>query len=237
MVWSANASIDSTTRQFFSKSEVEISAVFLGGTMNPPGASICLGLEDVIKTIKGIKDSTIRVTSGPMSIQVESYLSTLQRYPKCLDALTPIQLGSPAEAPWGVPAGTVLPWIPRPGDFARDIQTGEITRVVPPIGWAICDGNGTPDLRDSCTWGAPSYTDPGDQGRQLGTNAIPMAGNHNHGGRTATLAYSRGEINWDRKQGHQDDFSHLHAISADGDHSHGGDKRPQRVHVVYIMKL
>jgi hypothetical protein len=130
-----------------------------------------------------------------------------------------------------LPVGSVIAWDPivRRADGA---PTGE-TRPIP-AGWRICDGHdGTPNLGDRFLMGVLTTNGAGSPG---GSNILPPAGQHSHGGTATNLLYRQGEINWERGQGHLDEFSHHHAISTDGGHDHGGDNRPAFYTVLFLCR-
>jgi hypothetical protein len=73
-----------------------------------------------------------------------------------------------------------------------------------------------------------------------GRERLEPQGRHDHGGVTGTLGpYAPGEINFDRRRGRRDEFSHRHAIRDDGHHDHGanGELRPPFHGVSYIIRI
>lgn len=133
----------------------------------------------------------------------------------------------------GLPLGTILPWDSMVRDQAGN-PTGATREV--PAGWKICNGkNGAPDLSDRFLMGVTNIASAGEIG---GSNALPGAGQHDHGGRTRSFkGYIQGEINYDAEKGRQSPFHIEHGISGETSHDHGGENRPAYYSVVFIIKL
>lgn len=141
----------------------------------------------------------------------------------------------PPPAAGEVPVGTILAYI------------GPLTTVLPQ-NWVLCDGRlvidpqspfnnrRIPDLtNDRFLMGVAAN---GPVAAPGGSNTIDLGGGHNHGGKTIGFAgYQAGEINYDRQQGHQDQYGIQLRIDTDGGHNHGGDKRPAYLGVFYIIRI
>ena len=127
-------------------------------------------------------------------------------------------------------AGTIIPWDPIHRS-ANGTATGKTREI--PSGWSVCDGtNGSPNLENNFLMGSIAKINAGKHG---GDNTINDSETHNHGGNATDLSYQRGRINWDRRRGIPDDqYSHKHSISSDGNHNHGGDKRPAYYSVLFL---
>jgi hypothetical protein len=131
----------------------------------------------------------------------------------------------------GVPLGTILPYV------------GPLTQLG--SNWVICDGEPVQDP-DSPFHGqrVPKLTDErflmgvpaaGEVMATGGRNDIPGSGVHGHS--VSFSGYGKGEINYARGQGHQDDYQMRYSAGGDGDHNHQGDNRPQFLTVHYIVRV
>jgi hypothetical protein len=135
----------------------------------------------------------------------------------------------------GVPVGSILPFI------------GALDQL--PDNWQLCDGRHISDPQSPFNGtNLPNLTDdrflmgvaPGSPGLKQngGSNLIQPDGSHNHGGATGGLShYDWGAINYDRQGEHWDQFQMRMVIGVDGQHSHGGDKRPAFFGVLYIIRI
>lgn len=132
----------------------------------------------------------------------------------------------------GVPVGTVLPFV------------GSITTL--PDGWLPCDGR---LVHDAASWfngknvpliNASSYlsgvNDPIVVNTTFGQNDIPKAGQHSHTGNTGGEVVGAASPLGFQKEGGQCHV-HVHGITADGDHDHGGENRPFSVGVWFIIRI
>lgn len=130
-----------------------------------------------------------------------------------------------------IPEGTILGWDP----ILRspDGQPTGRTRTLP-AAWKVCDGrNGTPNLDSRFLMGVLTESMAG---KPSGSNVIPSAPVHNHGGVSTDLHYRHGQVNWEVGGGHPDRYSHGHSISDDGGHDHGGDNRPAFYPVLFLCR-
>jgi hypothetical protein len=235
LVWRVGGEVAQEHRRFLEQTRLEVSGKFIGGTIEPAGSGIIGSLEDLRALVQGLKAEQVRVNSAPIAMELQSYGHTLVKVaPKCAQHFLQVSQGQVAEAPFGVPAGTILPWLPPPSSYVRDLHTNQIVDIIPPEGWAICDErNQTPNLRDRCLWGAGAWDDIG---QPVGTNSIADDGSHDHGGWTTHVRGGRQTYdNGDDNNGAW--YEHGHAIPSVGNHNHGGDKRPSRLPVVFIIKV
>lgn len=210
-------------RESLSTTDITITAELTAGGVVPSTQSVVLtSLEQVASFLNDFRSGTIRLVSGPVSARVLSYWNTIDRdaAPKLYADLAPT-VRSPATSPFGVPSGTVIAWVPRPGDV---VNTSSGSTIVPPAGWVLCDGRGAcPDLRDRFVVGT---NDAQSVGKQSGQASVRPTG------RAVFNNYAPGEINWQRNQGRQDPFSRVYRIEAEPI-----SLIPPATALVYIMKL
>jgi hypothetical protein len=77
---------------------------------------------------------------------------------------------------------------------------------------------------------------PAEVGQIGGVATLNSDGAHSHGGTTGALSYREGEVNWPRQKGRNNPFSHVHSITIDGGHNHGGENRPPFFTVFFLCK-
>ena len=71
--------------------------------------------------------------------------------------------------------------------------------------------------------------------KKFGNNILPGSGTHSHGGRTGRGGgRSYGDADDERRHASSD---HDHTISADGNHDHGGDNRPNTFGLIYLIRV
>jgi hypothetical protein len=224
---SGAASISTSTRETLSHSNIELRAEVDAGAIDPPQSIVLTGIDQIRTFLDNFQQQKIKVYRGPIEVHAQSYWHTLRNYSKTQALLAQVK-GTPAEAPFGVPAGTVIAWAPPPGSETQD-ASGAIT-IEPPMGWAICDGrSGTPNLVDRFIFGTI-------EARQIET----VGGSKNHTHQAGT--HYPEDISWPStpylrgapaSQGTADLFTgqgHTHTISTD-------DALPPFLKLLYIMKL
>ncbi len=155
---SAEGGVSKEAKQTLSGSHVELTFVATSGGLFRDGEhrpGILTRLEDIIETLRDLRSGAMTIHGAPLTAVVRTYWNLLPpEFALSRALLTEHGEPPPPEGFFGVPAGTIVAW--RPGE--RAIYTDDAGRrhLVPPDGWAVCDGgNGTPDLRDRFVRGAP----------------------------------------------------------------------------------
>lgn len=228
--WSGNVSLSVEQSQMLSSSRTEVESLIISGGVTPQSASYRVTFQDVRALLEDLKTDKVKIASGPIRCAVQTYWHTLAQQSRTRKLLTPKQAFVPV-APYGVPKGTIIPWLPTPDLISID-AAGKPT-VDAPNGWAICDGkNGTPDLRNRFLLGAADLVSAK---RLVGSEA------HQHAvkGRTSTQEYHERLI-WASDPSHNT----IHGQLSDLKHTHGVDLMsdpasniPPALTVIYIMRV
>jgi hypothetical protein len=223
---SAGGGLDTGKRELLSSSRVELRAEIDAGRIEPSQTGILTGFDQIVPFLTELATGKIKLYRGPIGVAAKSYWHTLLPFPKTRNLLTEVE-GTPAKAPWGVPARTVIAWSPPPESIRKDAAGSLI--IEPPMGWVVCDGrSGSPNLVDRFILGTIS-------GGEIDT--FGGAATHSHGESVYTpqLALPTGVFipDWTGANGpgRAPPFwaPHSHAIA-------GADNRPPFVKLVYIMK-
>lgn len=150
--WGAEGNFSSGEEHKLKLEKMTVELAIVCGEMKPSGQAILFGLPDVKKFLQAVKAGEIVITGGPVRAEIASYFGTLIKYPRCQEVLAAKPIKK-VEAAFGVPSGTVLAWKPPLDAVVWD--AGAMVDVIPPDGWAICNGTqGTPDLSDKFILGA-----------------------------------------------------------------------------------
>jgi hypothetical protein len=207
-----------TTMLKSSNLKAEVSA----GDLRPAHSVVLTGFEQIRQFLDDIKSGKIAVYRGPIKMLAKNYWHTLLTYPQTRALLSPSD-GQPAQAPFGVPGGTIIMWWPKEGDLRRSDAGVDI---LVPDGWAIAAGqDGLPDLSEHFILGATSYAEVGVTGG---------APSHIHTGSTDLPA--QGE--WTFESG--DKFSHMRLNGQQHYHSFttaASSNVPPNVKMLYLIKL
>lgn len=148
-IWQAGGALAAEHRESLRTCATELAVSVVAGNWGaPPVFSGYEGLQAFLNKI----ENGAQIPLGPVSVQAQSYWHTLTNFPKCEGLFAPQKAGV-LESPFGVPVGTVIAWSPPAGAINLN-EAGQPSEVVTPDGWAICDGNGTPDLRGMFVRGA-----------------------------------------------------------------------------------
>lgn len=195
----AGGGLTAQQRLILTGERTELRAQIVAGAIIPERSVQLKAFDEIKPFLDEIRNGTIRLYRGPVSVLAKSYWHTLLEYPSTRAVLAPRD-GQPAESPYGVPAGTIIAWAPRKTDIRVD-DLGKRTLKLPD-GWALADGsNDTPNLIGKFPMGAISAEDvcqeggaethkhtgmagmiPWDQatnGSGEGHRAVPL-GNHQH---------------------------------------------------------
>jgi hypothetical protein len=179
------------------------------------------GLNQVADFLNAFREERVKLGSGPVSAKLLSYWPTLDQdaSPLLYSDFAPL-VRSPPTSPHGVPAGTIIAWIPKAGDII-DTPTGKAIAV--PEGWLLCDGhNGTPDLQGRFIRGT---SNPNEIRAPSGLAEFTPTGDSRFKG------YAEGEISWARIQGRNDPYSPVHSLRISP-----VPLIPPTVSLVFIMK-
>jgi hypothetical protein len=180
---------------------------------------------EIARFFDDVKNNKIQFSVAPIDVYLSSYRATLAPdWKKIRDALDPrlASFKTPG-APYGVPVGTIIPWHPT-ADYVEGLESKNLAdvRIVPPAGWAICDGTlGTPDLRGRFIRGTGQWTP---------TPPVGGAEQHAHGGKTQNNTATRDAHGGAGRSYNQPAERHSHVIEADM-------HLPPYIGLVYIMKL
>jgi hypothetical protein len=179
---SASASLSETHLQELKTSETEVWATIVGD-IRPSKFQYMTGWSDVANTMGALRDGTVTLVSGPIRCDLMTLFTELRAYP-ATRALLSEEFQVPPPAPYGVPKGTVVAWSPSSEHIGLD-PGGTTRRLNVPDGWALCDGNGTPDLRDKFIMGTVNIDELNAHDAPLHahslleartTNAVPTGG-------------------------------------------------------------
>ena len=155
--FAANGSFSESEKKSFRDEGISITAELTAGGVTPGSQALVLSsLDEVAQFMASFRSGAITLIPGPIFARMNSYWATFDNsaVPKLFEDFADL-VRAPTPAPFGVPAGTIIAWSPPAGNV---VTTAQGKRVIPPDGWAICDGtNGTPDLRGSFLRGS---TDP-----------------------------------------------------------------------------
>jgi hypothetical protein len=182
---------------------------------------------EIAQFFDDVKNNKIQFRVAPIKFNLSSYRPTLPLgWKKTRDALDPRSAAYKTPvAPYGVPKGTIIAWRPMP-DYIEGLDSKDLSevRIVPPPGWAICDGKqGTPDLRGRFIRGTEVW---------IPTPATGGAEEHTHGGaikNNTSKVDAHGGIGVLYKQPSE---NHAHGITVNT-YNH----LPPYAELVYIMKL
>lgn len=142
----AQGGLTNEQKSLLTSSRTEIVSQVFAGKITPDVPPILRSFDDIGDFLSKLRSAEIVIKPAPIKAIVNSLWHTIDatRYPKLKTDFfqTP---PSPPTADFGVPSGTVLPWIP---DLANSsVATAE--DLIPPDGWMVCNGlNGTPNLTD-----------------------------------------------------------------------------------------
>jgi hypothetical protein len=226
---SGKGGVDTSSKETLIDKKVEFSAEITCGDIDPPQSAVLFGFDSISGFLEGLRRDPggIKIYRCPIEVDAQSYWKTLLKYPKTRGLLKETS-GTPAEAPFGVPAGTVIAWWPPPGSIRYN--PGEAPIVEPPVGWDICDGRpGTPNLSDRFILGTTS-------GREIGVTDGSRTHTHSMDPHTnpeniSWGGYPKWTRNVDSRIGAADLFPQGHAHPV-----HAADVLPPFVKIVYIIK-
>ena len=236
--FTAKAGISIDDKKTLQEKHVELLFSCTGGIHYKDGRKY-LGVssneEDINKFMIDLASGEILIDSVPISYTLDSYWTTLDlEWGHAREALSPTEEFTPLPAPYGVPRGTILPWLPpttairnleKPADpFPAEVVVVVVAEVQVPDGWAICDGsNRTPNLLNKFIRGASDLLHASELGgSEKHTHTVTLgksSNNHSEsGGMGASTNLAEGR--------------HIHTATA-GDAEH----LPPYVSLLYIMKL
>ncbi len=180
---------------------------------------------EIAKFFDDVKDNKIQFRVAPIKLNLSSYRPTLPpEWNKTRDALdSRLASFKTPGAPYGVPKGTIIAWHPTP-DYVEGLESNDQaeTKIVPPSGWAICDGKlGTPDLRERFIRGT---------GKWAPTPPTGGLEEHAHGGETKKNTAKRGASGGIGSKYKQPAEEHTHAIDTI-------NHLPPYAELVYIIKM
>lgn len=211
------------------KYESNIKIEITSGGRKDGGITTATTINKIVKLLDDLHTGEIKFKIAPIEATLMNYRPTLHSdWRKTYSALYPEDVDyNPPIAQYGVPRGTIIAWHPA-SEYVKGLQAKEGRVIVPPDGWAICDGTmGTPDLCDKFICGTTEY----DKSREQGGHK-----QHDHGGRTEDikkewkgmwkncLRSGRGSISATTH------VSHMHNIKP-------ASSFPPFISLVFIMKL
>lgn len=228
-LFKGSANLSTTHYRFLSSSKCEVDTAIVGGSIQPTGAAYVTSISDTMDLLRNIKKGSVVIKSGPVQCRLQSYWHTLRKYRRCQSLFGPYEEPDPVLAPYGVPARAIVAWFPTEESLHRDAETSEIIKIIPPEGWAICDGqNGTPNLTEKFIMGNIDAKTIGDYG------GVPV---HRHRTKGST-----GLQNWGKYQSQPEgadnntggNWVHTHSLDLESEEE---TNIPPNVQLVYIMKL
>jgi hypothetical protein len=169
----AGVDVDAETREALHNSNLQITCEVNCGGIEPARPLVLHGFDQIAAFLKNIAEGNVRFRLAPINLTLFSYWNLLdpKRFERCRAMLDPLQHGGVIEPPvgrYGVPAGTVIAWHP-PAMAIRNADRSGEAHIVPPAGWALCDGrDGSPDLRDRFVRGTVSAAAIGTRGGTTG---------------------------------------------------------------------
>jgi ribosome-associated translation inhibitor RaiA len=230
LFWEAEGKIKAEQKKILKSSKTDISTVVIGGNI-PAEASYADGFEATINLMRKLKSGDVTIESGPIECELTSYWHTLSNYPNCRELFGQYEQPEPAEAPYGVPKGTIIAWYPREENIERDFNNGKILRVIAPQGWALCNGDGeTQNLESRFLKGVTDFLDVGRlDGKKEHHHDFSVSGTT---GRPNHLSHAKDKPD-------QEEFGskiHEHSVSISGTTMNALND-PEFMTVLFIMKI
>ena len=222
--FSAEAGVRNSQKKKLESMNVELLLEATTGGRSGGGLLVLRGFDDIADFLDDVKSDKIQFAVAPIEVTLKPFWAVLKPdWARTRAALDPSDSSFKVPAaPYGVPKGTILAWRPT-ADFVQGLeQDAPEQTVVPPDGWALCDGTrGTPDLRGRFIRGTAQW---------LPVPATGGAETHQHTGATLGNTAKRSAHGGAGAGYHQPAEVHTHGITAD---SH----LPPFVDILYIMKL
>ena len=154
--WGTTTQIDASAQRILRSGNVSLRAEITCGSIRPAQSYILRGYDDISAFLSGLKSGVITITKCPIRAKMNSFFSTMTAFPRT-QALLRESAAAALIAPYGVPRGTIISWVPDPADVAAAADGTPL--VHPPSGWALCDGRtpGVPNLAERFLRGESQY--------------------------------------------------------------------------------
>lgn len=212
---------------------IEISISLMGKLVSPTDSNKnpifrVIDYATLFRLIEDIRTGEAKIVSCPIKCEIETYKYRLDDYPKCKELFTKPIKSFIAESPYGVPSGTILPWIPKLENCRIDDLTGKVSEIFPPEGWVLCDEKSKYNLVGQFLKGVSKFED--------------VATLHGETSHKHTLTGETGYEyagTWDGPEGADNgtgrNWNHKHYINSlptsDSEHL------PPHFNVIYIIKI
>lgn len=211
------------------KYESNIKIEITSGGREDGGITTATTIEQIVELLKDLHKVNIKYKIAPIEATLMHYRPTLHSdwrntysalYPKDVDYNTPI-------AQYGVPRGTIIAWHPT-SEYLEGLEGEEGIKIVPPEGWAICDGTmETPDLCDRFICGTSEWNMLYKKGGNV---------EHNHDGFVEEMDRKKHK-SWYRNV---QPIKHKPVAATHPSHQHNiksSDNLPPYINLIFIMKL
>lgn len=216
--WGNSVSLNATEREKLTRADVEIVAEIHSGDITPITATVLRGFDDVHQFLGSLKSGAVTIARAPISALIGTYFPTLLGYPRSA-AIFSLDRAVRVSAPFGVPSGTVLAWVPTTAQLSGNLDP-EVTAVIPE-GWVKCgSGPNTPVADGRFLRGARTVAETNVQG---GTEK------HKHSGTTGAPSQDASADNSNERAA---STQHTHTFTT-SEEAH----LPPFVNVLYICKL
>ncbi|AOY60385.1 phage tail protein [Desulfococcus multivorans] len=146
----AGGSVDAAVQKKLHDAGLQINCEINCGGIDPARPLVLQGFDQIAGFLADIAKGAVKFRLAPVALTLFSYWNLLDpgKFPRCRAMLNPhqdVDIYAPSSI-FGIPAGTIIAWHP-PKEAVRG--EGENAEIMPPPGWALCDGtHNTPDLRD-----------------------------------------------------------------------------------------
>lgn len=231
--WSAEGKMSSEHIKTLRNSKVEVSISIQGklcSTTNELSTPIfrVIDYDTVFTLIEEIREGKAKIISCPIKCELESYKYYLSEFPKCEELFySPIK-STIAKAPYGVPSGTIIAWLPSIENCSIDNATGKVLEIYPPEGWSICDKNSLYNLDGQFLRGVSSFD-----------RIAKFEGNPNHIHTVTGETTEEYKGHWDGAEGADNgaarNWNHRHYI--DNLPTSTAENIPPNFTVIYIIKI
>jgi len=221
--WSAGGGLSKEHSLRLSSTRSDVRTAIISGGLSDPGAGYANSIEETLLLLARVRAGEVKIAPGPIAADVESFWSTLINHKRSREIFE-VKPGQKADAPYGVPRGTVIAWYPRESDWAPVPASPDKFELNVPDGWALCNGvNGTPDLVDRFIMGVTTKFD---------VNSSAGSAEHTHVVEGTTDRDAQGGSDhgfWARSDGKV----HNHRFKVE---SKSGSSMPPYTGLIYIIK-
>lgn len=230
--FTAGAEFESIHTKTLKDKNVEISISLMGKLISPSDSNKnpifrVIDFATLFRLIEDIRTGEARIISCPIKCEIETFKYRLDDYPNCKELFTKPVKSVIVDSPYGVPSGTILPWIPKLENCRIDDATGEVIEIFPPEGWALCNENIVDfNLTGRFLRGVANFKDiKGTGGKDIHSHRVTTR---------EPITTNRGNTYAHGLDGGGSDFHPTVSIDLESDTSDG---RPPFFNVIYIIKM